>query len=122
MSPASLEIATASLAPVLSSNQPYPFCRTSHGRSGRETAVLATSQNRSSSITETRTLRKNTIRHRAVKIALLTLVVFLKISPQYLVAQKSSQRSSANASLPKVHLDGQYFVRDGKRFFPVGAH
>ena len=67
-------------------------------------------------------MRKNTILHRAVKIVLLTLVVFLKISPQYLVAQKSSQRSSANASLPKVHFDGQYFVRDGKRFFPVGAH
>ena len=69
-------------------------------------------------------LRKNTIRYRAVKIALLALVVFLKISPQYLVAQKTSQRSSANASLPKVHFDGQYFVRDGKRFFPgwpVGA-
>jgi endo-1,4-beta-mannosidase len=24
--------------------------------------------------------------------------------------------------LPAVHLDGQYFVRDGKRFLPVGAH
>jgi endo-1,4-beta-mannosidase len=24
--------------------------------------------------------------------------------------------------LPPVHLDGQYFVRDGKRFLPVGAH
>ncbi len=26
------------------------------------------------------------------------------------------------ASLPKVSLDGTYFVRDGKRFLPVGAH
>ena len=26
------------------------------------------------------------------------------------------------ALLPKVHLDGTYFVRDGKRFLPVGAH
>ena len=24
--------------------------------------------------------------------------------------------------LPKVHLDGAYFTRDGKRFLPVGAH
>jgi hypothetical protein len=24
--------------------------------------------------------------------------------------------------LPAVHLDGTYFVRDGKRFIPVGAH
>lgn len=24
--------------------------------------------------------------------------------------------------LPPVHLDGQYFTRDGKRFLPVGAH
>jgi endo-1,4-beta-mannosidase len=35
----------------------------------------------------------------------------------------SSESNHANSqSLPKVHLDGTYFVRDGKRFIPVGAH
>lgn len=28
----------------------------------------------------------------------------------------------ATKKLPPVHLDGQYFTRDGKRFLPVGAH
>jgi len=35
----------------------------------------------------------------------------------------STQINQAGAQpLPKVHLDGTYFVRDGKRFLPVGAH
>ena len=40
----------------------------------------------------------------------------------------SSQTGQTPASeeafepLPKVHLDGHYFARDGKRFVPVGAH
>ena len=35
----------------------------------------------------------------------------------------SSESNHANSqSLPKVHLDGTYFARDGKRFMPVGAH
>ncbi|HXY51851.1 MAG TPA: beta-galactosidase [Terriglobales bacterium] len=28
----------------------------------------------------------------------------------------------AERRLPEIHLDGTYFVRDGKRFLPVGAH
>jgi beta-galactosidase len=39
--------------------------------------------------------------------------------------QKASPTATATASvkkLPPVHLDGQYFMRDGKRFLPVGAH
>ncbi len=28
----------------------------------------------------------------------------------------------ANLRLPEVHMDGHYFVRDGKRFIPLGAH
>jgi endo-1,4-beta-mannosidase len=35
-------------------------------------------------------------------------------------AEKAQQSESSR--LPAVHLDGGYFVRDGKRFFPVGAH
>jgi endo-1,4-beta-mannosidase len=38
-------------------------------------------------------------------------------------SQATSAANAANASvLPKVQLDGTYFVRDGKRFLPVGAH
>jgi endo-1,4-beta-mannosidase len=34
-----------------------------------------------------------------------------------------TQRSDGNGPLlPPVHLDGTYFVRNGKRFLPVGAH
>jgi endo-1,4-beta-mannosidase len=34
-----------------------------------------------------------------------------------------TQKGSADVRpLPKVHLDGTYFVRDGRRFMPVGAH
>ncbi len=36
-------------------------------------------------------------------------------------AHQSSEEQSANR-LPAVHLDGTYFVHDGKRFLPVGAH
>jgi hypothetical protein len=35
-------------------------------------------------------------------------------------ANKAQQSESSR--LPAVHLDGGYFVRDGKRFSPVGAH
>jgi glucosamine--fructose-6-phosphate aminotransferase (isomerizing) len=35
-------------------------------------------------------------------------------------AKKAKQSESSR--LPAVHLDSGYFVRDGKRFFPVGAH
>jgi endo-1,4-beta-mannosidase len=36
------------------------------------------------------------------------------------LAAQSAART--NARLPRVTLDGTYFVRDGKRFIPVGAH
>jgi len=36
--------------------------------------------------------------------------------------QTAGASNNAAARLPKVHLDGGYFVRDGKRFLPVGAH
>ena len=34
----------------------------------------------------------------------------------------AAQSMGTAARLPKVHFDGEYFVRDGKRFLPVGAH
>src|SRR5271157_4822540 len=33
-----------------------------------------------------------------------------------------AQASSSDAKLPAVHLDGNYFSRDGHRFIPVGAN
>ena len=46
-------------------------------------------------------------------------------SAQYsVVAQESQKTASAGDStvLPAVHLDGNYFSRDGRRFIPVGAN
>jgi endo-1,4-beta-mannosidase len=56
-----------------------------------------------------------------------TLFFCLLISAPMLAAQspKPTQGQAdqpANLRLPEVHLDGHYFVRDGKRFIPVGAH
>ncbi len=36
------------------------------------------------------------------------------------LAERADQ--SGDLRLPEVHLDGQYFVRKGRRFLPVGAH
>jgi hypothetical protein len=33
-----------------------------------------------------------------------------------------AEKGSVTTRLPRVSLDGTYFVRDGKRFIPVGAH
>jgi beta-galactosidase len=39
------------------------------------------------------------------------------------LADRTANSTEASASrLPQVHLDGTYFVRNGKRFLPVGAH
>jgi hypothetical protein len=56
-----------------------------------------------------------------------TLCFCLLISARLLAAQSpkpSHERADqpANSRLPEVHLDGHYFVRDGKRVIPVGAH
>jgi endo-1,4-beta-mannosidase len=53
-----------------------------------------------------------------------TLCFCLLISAQLLAAQnpKPSHERADQPRLPEVHLDGHYFVREGKRFIPVGAH
>jgi len=58
------------------------------------------------------------------------LVLLLQLGLPF--AQKASLRCQtqgaktgeqvAEPRLPEIHLDGTYFVRDGKRFLPVGAH
>jgi endo-1,4-beta-mannosidase len=58
-------------------------------------------------------------------IALTLLTLAGRAAQQSQSNSRSTSASSASAEtakLPEVHLDGQYFVRDGKRFLPVGAH
>ena len=44
-------------------------------------------------------------------------------SPETARPRKNDSSAAVAANpLPKVHLDGTYFVRDGKRFIPLGAH
>ena len=38
------------------------------------------------------------------------------------VSRRVKHTIASVKKLPAVHLDGQYFTRDGKRFLPVGAH
>lgn len=56
---------------------------------------------------------------------------FLLVPLAFANEQPNAARASAGAKpssrqddgrLPEVHLDGTYFVHDGKRFIPVGAH
>lgn len=69
------------------------------------------------------------------KVSAITVLAFGQLALAANVAETSSgvdpqaqARNSENSELsnvsrlPKVHIDGSYFVRDGKRFFPMGAH
>src|ERR1035441_8094648 len=50
---------------------------------------------------------------------------FLLLLAPTVSGQQGSPTANTTATakkLPPVHLDGQYFTRDGKRFLPVGAH
>ena len=38
------------------------------------------------------------------------------------IAQSTEAKQTSQARLPEVRVDGTYFVRNGKRFIPVGAH
>ncbi len=61
---------------------------------------------------------------RLVGIGAIACWALLLLQPRSSFGQPASQ-TAATASvkrLPPVHLDGQYFMRDGKRFLPVGAH
>ncbi|MGA8067896.1 MAG: beta-galactosidase, partial [Terriglobales bacterium] len=51
----------------------------------------------------------------------------LLAQPRPALAQQANSAATTNPGstvkkLPPVHLDGQYFTREGKRFLPVGAH
>jgi endo-1,4-beta-mannosidase len=58
---------------------------------------------------------------RLTGIAIAALLVLIQFSPSLSFSQQTAT-ASAGKKLPPVHLDGQYFTRDGKRFLPVGAH
>jgi endo-1,4-beta-mannosidase len=63
--------------------------------------------------------------HQGIRIAVLVVLMFGRLLP-FSQAQEAqlvpAQDSALGAPMPKVHIDGTYFVRDGKRFFPIGAH
>lgn len=74
---------------------------------------------------------RNPVRRRFVdrRTVLLTLLILvLNFSARWSNVQaaaaenKQNQRPSLDSRLPEVRLDGTYFVRDGKRFIPMGAH
>lgn len=54
------------------------------------------------------------------------MAMLLFLPSHYLFGRRNppapAQTSGAAARLPKIHFDGEYFVREGKRFLPVGAH
>jgi endo-1,4-beta-mannosidase len=74
------------------------------------------------------TVRRTLIRSEAV--LLFVVMQFMPTlegrdfsrAPQNATAQNSSSSQASATRLPEVHLDGTYFVRNGKRFLPVGAH
>ncbi len=61
---------------------------------------------------------------RLVGIGTIACWSLLLLQPRSSLGQPASQTATTASvkKLPPVHLDGQYFVRDGKRFLPVGAH
>ena len=69
------------------------------------------------------TLRRTLIRSQAVLLfVVLQLVPLEGRSPQTAASQNNQFSKTSVSRLPEVHLDGTYFVRNGKRFIPVGAH
>src|SRR6266478_4455124 len=71
----------------------------------------------------TKATLETTMRLMVIRLAML---VFLAWPAPSLFGRVDSpaaaQTSRTTARLPKVHFDGAYFVREGKRFLPVGAH
>jgi len=61
---------------------------------------------------------------RLIGVGIIACGALLLRAP-LLSGQQTSPKATTVATirkLPPVHLDGQYFMRDGKRFLPVGAH
>jgi hypothetical protein len=60
---------------------------------------------------------------RRVPISFLLASLSFSSLAQFSIAQSGKANGhSGDSRLPAVHLDGQYFERDGKRFLPMGAH
>ena len=63
------------------------------------------------------TKREAVMRHKVVQRFAARAIMAVCV-----LALSAPAQTAAPARLPQVHLDGNYFVRDGKRFLPVGAH
>src|SRR5579871_5059610 len=61
---------------------------------------------------------------RLIGVGTIACAILL-VQASLLSGQQSNPKPATAATirkLPPVHLDGQYFTRNGKRFLPVGAH
>jgi hypothetical protein len=74
-------------------------------------------------MTTNRKTTRVTVRRMLIRSAMVTSLL---LPSHYLFGRgnppAAAQSSGAAARLPKIHFDGEYFVREGKRFLPVGAH
>ena len=67
--------------------------------------------------------KMSVLRLAGIGIIACWALLLLQLRPSF--GQQASPTATTTATarkLPPVHLDGQYFTRDGKRFLPVGAH
>lgn len=60
--------------------------------------------------------------HVISRVALVVALPFLLPALAPLGAAEESATAPPHSKLSPVQLDGTYFIRDGKRFIPVGAH
>lgn len=65
---------------------------------------------------------------RSKFVNMVAVCLFLMCVVPGLMAKTAAHKSAVAAEaqnendMPAVHIDGTYFIRDGKRFIPVGAH
>jgi len=60
---------------------------------------------------------------KAIGTAILIISAVMQLGSAPVFGGETPQTNATEVrKLPAVHLDGQYFIRDGKRFIPVGAH
>jgi len=69
-----------------------------------------------------RMIRRFSIAPVAILFAFLTSLAFAGESSAPTSSAKQNITTDSAHRLPAIHLDGNYFSRDGKRFIPVGAN
>ncbi len=71
----------------------------------------------------TKATLETTMRRMLIRLAMLVFLAWPAHSLFGRVDPPAAAQTGRTADrLPKVHFDGEYFVREGKRFLPVGAH